>query len=186
MKKRILLGLVLMLTSVSFSQANEVWSLFQSVVKILREEYVNPKNVNIEQLIALGQKELQTVCQKPLTCTFNNAIQVIQKMVRTAKDPHLVFYTDLTENNTVGDPNPSGRFGFVGQSNGKKYIITFIYPESPASKQGLKVGDQITAVNKSIIKPDELSKILRKQETSYTETLFSKYRSKNRFNLNQV
>ncbi len=177
MFKRILLGAIFSFFGIVFSQNMDGKRLFNFVAKILQEEYVNPKNVNIDQVIALNRKMLNQMCEKPIECTYANVKKIIKTMLSSFNDVHLVFYDNLWGYNSLGSPNPSGRFGFFGSGNSKLFLITYIYPDTPAQRAGLNVNDQIIEVNGLPRKPNELGQILRKMEVSFLETQLTVLRS---------
>ena len=93
-------------------------------------------------------------------------------MLGTFQDAHLAFFDDIPEEDTVGASNPSGRFGFFGKTNNKAFVLTYIYPESPAENAGLLVGDQIITVGGKEPKIGEMVRVIRTKEASYSETRF--------------
>jgi carboxyl-terminal processing protease len=168
MKKHILFGVVFAVPLLAVAQTQNPRSLFDFTAQVLQEEYVNPREFNIPEVVAKYKTQLDKVCQDPKQCTPENTKKLVQEMLGSFQDAHLKFFEDTGEAEPLGTSNPSGRFGFFGKANNKKFVITYIYPESPAESAGLQVGDQIVAVDG--IEPTEIEKALRTKEVSYSET----------------
>ena len=144
--------------------------LFSFVEKILQEEYVNPRDLDVPKIIATYKNKLNEICKVAKDCTSTNTKTIVLEMLNTFQDAHLAFVDDSSADTRVGLSNPSGRFGFFGKFNDKKYVVTFVYPESPAEKSGIAVGDEVIAINGKVVKVNEIEKTLRSKETSFSET----------------
>ena len=88
------------------------------------------------------------------------------------KDPDVVFALVDCENIGKG-PAPMAAFlGVVGEADGKLLLVTQVYPDSPAQKAGMMVGDEISAADGEAIGGfDGLLEVLRKKKPGDSLTL---------------
>ncbi len=170
MKRCILLGFVFAVPLLALAQVQNPRGLFDFTAKVLQEEYINPREFDIPKVLEKYKAQLDKICQDSKQCTLENTKKVVREMLDTFQDGHLAFVEEEREYSRVGISNPSGRFGFFGKSNNKNFVITYVYPESPAENVGLLVGDQIIAVDGIEPATGEIEKAIRTKEVSYTET----------------
>ncbi len=135
--------------------------LFDAVAAILEQQYINPRAADIPSIIATYRADLKRVCPQVTACQVDKGRMVIQQMLASFDDAHLVLYNDLLERQSlVGDPNVSGRFGIFLTDDMKALYVNDVYPDSPASRADILVGDTITAVNGKSAEPSTLQRSL--------------------------
>lgn len=173
MKRCIPLVFIVTLPLLALAQTQNPRALFDFTAKVLLEEYINPREFNIPQVLEKYKAQLDKICQDPTACTSESTKNVVREMLDTFQDAHLGFVEDNRELSRVGTSNPTGRFGFFGKTNDKAFVITYIYPESPAETAGLLVGDQIVTVDGTEPKIGEMVRAIRTKEVSFSETRFS-------------
>lgn len=155
--------------------------LFDAVTVILEQKYINPRAVDLPSVIAKFRADLNRVCPLASACPTDKGRLVVQQMLASFDDAHLVLYNDLFDQSLVGDPNVSGRFGMFLSSSVKALFVSDVYPESPASRADIRVGDVVTAINGKAAESVTLQRLLRQAELSFSETKIELMRDGKKF-----
>jgi carboxyl-terminal processing protease len=155
--------------------------LFDAVTVILEQKYINPRAADLPTVIAKFRADLNRACPQASTCPTDKGRAVVQQMLASFDDAHLVLYNDLFNQSLVGDPNVSGRFGMFLISGANALFVSDIYPESPASRADIHVGDEVTAINGKSAEPVVLQRVLRQAELSFSETKIDLMRDGKKF-----
>jgi carboxyl-terminal processing protease len=164
-------ALVLLALQGSAAQRLNGTQLFDAVGEILEQKYINPRSADVPSVVARFRVELRRVCPQPSACSIIQGRVVVQNMLDSFDDAHLALYNDLyVQRSLVGDPNVSGRFGMFLDGEGNGLSVTDVYPESPANRAGIAVGDRVVSVQGKSGTPSALQRSLRQAELAFTET----------------
>ena len=177
-----LLSVLFLFLSCSLAKELTNLKLFSFVEKVLIEDYVNPKQLNIAKIINVNRLNLLAVCKSADECSYEKQKIIVQKMLKSFNDLHLEFYdsSDIFEGD-VGDQVGTGRFGLWVRSTQKSLFVIDSYQNSPAHKAGIRVGDIIETVNSKSSTPFLLQKQLRELEITFSEAILIINRQGKRF-----
>ncbi len=172
----LLLILIFPISAASKQQIGD--NLFSFIEKVLKEEYINPRKANIDNIVLKYKAELSERCKTEVECSYEANKNIVEKMLNTFNDTHLKYFESNGLNFSVGTFNGSGRFGFYGEHDKSKFVISYVYPNSPAEKADLHVGDIVIEINNKIVNPSDAAITLREKEISFAETIIKIKRSK--------
>jgi hypothetical protein len=89
-------------------------TLFDQVIDILKREYINPRNVDLDKLSSQYRPDLEKVCLNETDCSYLKAEPVIQKMLDTIDDAHLIYVSKTIDirGAFIGDSFAASQYGF--------------------------------------------------------------------------
>jgi C-terminal processing protease CtpA/Prc len=170
MKQVIVFALTLIVTQTFAIQNQSGNILFDNVTDALRQDYINPRGIDLERTITSYRTELLKTCPQPNDCAIKAVRGVIRNMLNSFDDAHLGLYNELSEQESlVGDPNTSGRFGFFLEATPTSLYVSDLYPETPAARAGIAVGAVIKRIDGKTGSPAVLQSMLRQHERAYSE-----------------
>ena len=139
----------LMALGISKGQAlSPALALFDEIVAHLQTDYVNPHNMNLQNITPPYRQELERNCTGKPDCGYAIAEPVIRRLLESFKDPHLEMRSDSSQPSTVvGGLANSSRYGFRLATQGTTLTVTHVQPASSSAESGIRVGDQITTIN---------------------------------------
>lgn len=124
-------------------------TLFDQVIAILKQEYINPRNVNLDSLSSQYRPDLEKVCAQETDCSYLKAEPIIKRMLESVDDGHLVYLskTIAARAEFVGDSFAASQYGFALAWNKNKVVVFTLNPEGNAIGNGVRIGDQILQVD---------------------------------------
>jgi carboxyl-terminal processing protease len=170
MKKVVVLALSLIAAQTLALRTETGNELFDNVTATLRNDYINPRGVDLERTITLHRAELLNACPKPKSCALTTVRPVIRNMLNAFEDAHLGLYNESDrQESPVGAPSVAGRFGFFLEASTTALYVSDVYPETPAARAGIAVGTVIKRVNGKTGSPAMLQRMLRQNELEFSE-----------------
>jgi carboxyl-terminal processing protease len=146
---RVMAGSFVLLVISSFAADSPAQRLFDESAKLIREKYVNPLGINLEQWLLGTQTELIQKCPEP--CFVNQAEQILYDRIRQVGDFHFSWRSEtvapLEQDIPVGSIKRSRLFGFLTAESEQAVVIRFVQPDSAAAKSGLRKGDTVLSIN---------------------------------------
>ncbi len=108
--------------------------MLSNIKKAIKDDYFDPnyKGINLDERFKKASDRLSEVQ------TSGEAMGVIAQVLLDFDDSHLFFYPPAT--------NIAVEYGWRMQMHGDKCFVTLVKPRSDAEAKGLKVGDQILAI----------------------------------------
>jgi carboxyl-terminal processing protease len=162
MQKNLIIALFSFLFTVGYAQEA---TLLDEVFAILKNEYVNPKKVDLDLWLSESKNRLRTECAISL-CDDRSKILILKNSIKKIDDRHLNLSTKFAYSEDlrgVGDAPSISRYGFRVVSN-SIVVISYIKPNSQADKKGLLVGDIILKANLISKNAASITKELRESE----------------------
>lgn len=149
----------------SLSLASPAQDLFDQASFYLEFYYNGPSTLNLKDLTARHQVELDRVCApQPVTCSYQQAVPIIQRMIRELNDSHTFYLSrealrGSRESREGNAPSRNLRIGVTHQPipGSRDRLVVDVVEGSPADEVGLAYGDRIIAVNGSLLseQPDD-------------------------------
>ena len=148
------------------------FELFDFVARVLQDDYINPRGLNVDNVVEKYRTELLKKCPSLTDCPYSNAQPVVKAMLKSFDDAHLVYsdYASSDSDTELGDPVTTGRYGFWVHPTSMVLAVSDVYARSPADSAGIRVGDVVVSVNDQPASPIVLGKKLRELELSFVET----------------
>ena len=147
------------------------FELFDFVARVLQDDYVNPRDLNVNNIVEKYRAELLKKCPASADCPYLSAQPVVKAMLKSFDDAHLVYsdYASSDSDTELGDPVTTGRYGFWVHATNLVLAVSDVYARSPADSAGLRVGDVVVSVNDQTAAPIILGKKLRELELLFAE-----------------
>jgi C-terminal processing protease CtpA/Prc len=174
-KKLFSFGFIAVLGGASAFEKAQGAYFFQEVKKILVENYINPKQINLEKVLAKYDLKIKNLCKSADNCFYKNTLPFIKELLNEFSDPHLKLIEREGVYGDVGSPAKIGRFGFFLISDSKRVIISYVYPDSIAERLGFKIGDSLVSVDKEA-NLEKIESALRYNELNSIRTKISYFR----------
>ncbi len=155
------------------------FELFDFVARVLRDDYVNPRSLDLDNVIEKYRAELLKKCPASVDCSYLSAQPVVKDMLKSFNDAHLAYadYASDDSDTELGDPVATGRYGFWVHATNLVLAVSDVYAGSPADTAGMQVGDVVVSVNNQTASPALLGKKLRELELLFAETTIKLMRS---------
>jgi carboxyl-terminal processing protease len=144
--------------------------LFDFATRVLQDEYINPRQLDINKIVDQYRDQLLKKCPVVTECAFSDAENIVKAMLASFDDSHLAFLgsNDYSQT-TLGDAVNTGRYGFWVRATSQTLVVSDVYTGSPATAAGMKPGDAVFSVNDMTASPATLEKKLRELELSFAE-----------------
>jgi PDZ domain len=116
--------------------------------KLILEQYVNTRNINLEKWSAnLKQKALSS-CR--VQCDEEVIENILVDEVRRIGDPHLWVTNPVSkrieDEFPVGDDRHISNFGFILERDQSELVVRYVHPTSPAA-DAFQIGDRILSAS---------------------------------------
>ena len=146
------------------------FELFDFAAQILKKEYVNPRQLDIDNIINQYRNELLKKCPVTTECSYADGEGVVKTMLKSFDDAHLTFLSSRDySQTTLGDQAITGRYGFWVRTADQALLVSDVYDGAPAAAAGMRAGDTVVSVNDATASPAILEKKLRELELSFAE-----------------
>ncbi len=161
--------------SVNAKAENQVVDRFFAEFKALvTEKYVNPNEIDLEPWLNNIEQLLRTKC-KDTPCFNSDFERILSSEVRKVNDYHFFIESLQPDENdvpeiTLGQKSRSFIFGFQALLSNNRLVIRYVQPKTPADRVGLRVGDEILAMNDAQVSASELLRSIDRQEARHLET----------------
>ena len=182
--KRIFLVIFVVWFSVNAKAENQIIDRFFAEFRALvTEKYVNPNEIDLEPWLSNIEQLLRAKC-KDTPCFNSDFERILSGEVRKVNDYHFSVESlqpdesDIPEI-TLGQKSRSFIFGFQALLSNNRLVVRYVQPKTPADRVGLRVGDEILAMNDAQMPASELLRSIDRQEARHLATKLKIRREEN-------
>jgi carboxyl-terminal processing protease len=173
--KRVILMLFVLWFSINAQAENQVIDRFFAEFRTLVEEkYVNPNEINLESWLNSVDQLFRAKC-RDITCYNSDFERILALEVRKVHDPHFSVWSLQPDANdvpeiTLGQETRFFRFGFLTLLQNNRLVVRYVQPKTSADRMGLRIGDEILAMNDVQMPASELLERIDRAEAQHLET----------------
>ena len=159
------LGALLALIGVC-SSAQTVSNPFDQVGTLVSTRYLSPSGYDVAAWLERTSARFARECASE--CLRATSIPLLRKALDELADPHaIVSWPSALEGGqalSLGSPFQENAFDFDAQTAASGVVVTFIQPDGPADRAGLRVGDVIKSIEGQTLPSERLLEDLGRAE----------------------